>query len=89
MEDHPYSDREVDEAIERFRAGGELGIDEDTYVLLSDAQRARLNDALEREEWSTYVRWHRAWHAGETTEMPPHGLWTWSHVPDDPSGLIP
>ena len=58
MTDQPrYSDDAVDEVIRAFRAGGRLDIDEDTIVLLTDAQRRRVYDALEREEFAAAGAW--------------------------------
>jgi hypothetical protein len=58
-------------------------------VLLTDAQRRRVYDALEREEFAALCRWHRDWSSGEVDEAPPGARFVWApDVPDDLSGLF-
>jgi hypothetical protein len=85
-----YSDRDVNNAIDEFRAGGDILPPEDlppeVFAHLTPAQLRRWESALHHEEMRILREWHADWWANGG-ELPPTGVWHWSTAPDDLSGL--
>jgi hypothetical protein len=81
-----YSDRDVNNAIDQFRAGGEP-LPPDVFQHLTPAQLQRWECALQREEMRIMREWEQDWWANGG-EMPPHGIWYWQDsCPNDVSSL--